>query len=408
MAVELANRAEVALDPARQQSACEYARIRRRLLLVDIAVSVAYMLLWLLTGLSVGLRQAVSNVTGNEWLMVAGYGIVFGGIYGLVNLPLAYYSGFVLPHRYGLGTQTLGSWLTDQVKGAALAAVIGGLAVELVYFGLRAAPTNWWLWATAGYLIFTVVLANLAPTLLLPLFFKLTPLDNPDLAARLERLAAQAGAKVRGVYRMDLSRRTRAANAMVTGLGNTHRIVLGDTLLNEFTPDEIETVMAHELGHYVYCDMWSGVLVSTVVALVGFYLASLALAMGASAFGLYGVSDVAGLPLLGLIAIGFGLLTMPLLNGFSRWVETRADKYALKTTRKPQPFADAMTRLANQNLGEVDPEPWVEFLLYDHPPIGNRVAMARDFGLQQMPANGLLKRINGLSNRLFNEKRAYT
>jgi STE24 endopeptidase len=388
----------VTLDPGRQQSAREYARIRRRLLLLDLAISVAYMLLWLFSGLSVGLRQAVSNITGNEWLIVASYGLLFGGLYGLVNLPLAYYSGFVLPHRYELGTQTLGGWLADQVKGAALAAVIGGGAGELVYFGLRVAPTSWWLWATLGYLLFTVVLANLAPTLLLPLFFKLTPLDNPDLTARLERLAAQAGVKVRGVYRMDLSSRTRAANAMVTGLGNTHRIVIGDTLLNEFTPDEIETVMAHELGHYVHHDIWLGVLSSTLAAFVGFYLASVALAWGMGAFGLYAVSDVAGLPLLGLIAIAFGLVTMPITNGVSRWAEARADKYALKVTHLPQAFADAMTRLANQNLGEVDPEPWVEFLLYDHPPIGKRVAMARDFGSQPDSASGLgsaEKRRNG-------------
>ncbi len=377
MATELAVKDQVTLDPARQERAREYSRLKRHLLLVDIAIGVAYMLLWLLTGLSVGLRQAVSNITGNDWLIVAGYGLVFVTGYGLVNLPLSYYSGYVLPHRYGLSTQTLGGWLGDMVKGGLMALVIGGLAGELIYLGLRLAPTSWWLWAAGGYLLFTIALANLAPTLLLPLFFKLTPLDDADLTARLERLAAQAGAKVRGVYRMNLSSRTSAANAMVTGLGNTHRIVLGDTLLDEFTPDEIETVMAHELGHYVYRDMWSGVLVSTVVALVGFYLASVALAMGVSGLGLYGVSDIAGLPLLGLIAIGFGLVTMPLTNGFSRWIETRADKYALQVTRKPQAFAEAMTRLANQNLGEADPEPWVEFLLYDHPAIGRRVAMAR-------------------------------
>ena len=377
MATSLANNAWVTLDPARQERAREYSRLKRRLLLVDIAIGVAYMLLWLLTGLSVGLRQAVSNITGNDWLIVAGYGLVFVAGYGLVNLPLSYYSGYVLPHRYGLSTQTLGGWLGDMVKGGLLALVIGGLAGELIYFGLRLAPTSWWLWAAGGYLLFTVALVNLAPTLLLPLFFKLTPLDDADLTARLERLAAQAGAKVRGVYRMNLSSRTSAANAMVSGLGNTHRIVIGDTVLDEFTPDEIETVMAHELGHYVHHDIWSGVLVSTVVALVGFFLASVALAAGVSGFGLYGVSDVAGLPLLGLIAIGFGLVTMPITNGFSRWAETRADKYALQVTHKPQAFADAMTRLANQNLSEADPESWAEFLFYDHPAIGRRLALAK-------------------------------
>jgi STE24 endopeptidase len=377
MATEVSKDSQATLDPARQERAREYARIRRRMLLLDLAVSVVYMLLWLLPGWSLALRQWVTGITDNNWLIVAGYGLVFVVIFGLVNLPLSYYSGYVLAHRYGMSTQTLAGWISDEVKGGALALVIGGLAGELVYWALRVAPTTWWLWAAVGYLLFTVVLASLAPTLLLPLFFKLTPLDNPDLSARLERLAAQAGAKVRGVYRMNLSSRTTAANAMVTGLGSTHRIVIGDTLLDEFSPDEIETVMAHELGHYVYRDIWSGVLVSTAVALVGFYLASIALAAGVQAFSLYGVSDVAGLPLLGLIAIGFALLTMPLTNGFTRFVEARADKYALKVTHKPQAFASAMTRLANQNLAEFDPEPWVEFLLYDHPATSKRVAMAQ-------------------------------
>lgn len=376
MATNIIAEKQATLDATRQERAREYARIRRRMLLLDLAVSIAYMLLWLLPGWSVGLRQWVSGITNNDWLIVAGYGFVFVVIFGLVNLPLSYFSGYVLPRRYGMSTQTLAGWISDEVKGGLLVLVIGGLAGEFIYWALRIAPQSWWIWAAIGYLLFTVVLANLAPTVLLPIFFKLTPLDNPDLIGRIERLAQQAGAKVRGIYRMNLSSRTTAANAMVTGLGNTHRIVIGDTLLEEFSPDEIETVMAHELGHYVYRDIWSGVLVSTVVALVGFYLASIALAAGVQAFGLMGVSDVAGLPLLGLIAIGFGLLTMPLTNGFTRFVEARADKYALKVTHKPQAFASAMTRLANQNLAEFDPEPWVEFLLYDHPATSKRVAMA--------------------------------
>lgn len=376
---------QVSIDPARQARARDYAGLRRRLMLADLALAVGYMLLWLGSGWSLGLRQSVSAITANEWLIVAGYGLVFVAGFGLVNLPLSYYSDYVLPHRYGLSTQRFAGWLGDMVKGALLLLVLGGIAGELVYAALRAFPDTWWLWAAAGYLLFTVVLANLAPTLLLPIFFKLTPLENPDLSARLAWLATQAGAKVNGIYRMDLSSKTTAANAMVTGLGNTHRIVIGDTLLDEFTPDEIETVMAHELGHYVYRDIWSGVLVSTGTALAGFYLASLTLAGGVGVIGLNGGGDVAGLPLFALVMIGFGLVTLPITNGYSRYIETRADRYALRTTRKPQAFADAMTRLANQNLGETDPPAWVEFLLYDHPAIGRRVRMARSWANDGSP-----------------------
>ncbi len=368
----------VALDPARQDAARQYARVRRRLLLLDLAMTLAYLLLWLLTGLSVGLRDAVSRISDNDWLIVAGYGAVFAAGYWLVSLPLNYYSSFVLPHRYGLSNQTLGDWVGDQVRVIVIGGIIGGVLGELVYFGLRVAPDTWWVWAAVGYLVFTVLLANLAPTLLLPIFFKLTPLDDPELVARLERLATQAGAKVRGVYRFDMSRRTNAANAAVVGLGNTHRIILADTLLAEFTPAEIETVMAHELGHYVYRDVWSSVLVSSIVALVGFYLAHLGMDWGVAAFGYRGVGDVAALPLFVLLMFAFFTITTPLLNTFSRWIETRADRYALQTTRQPQAFAAAMTRLANQNLGELEPEAWVETLLYDHPALGRRVRMAQE------------------------------
>jgi STE24 endopeptidase len=207
------------------------------------------------------------------------------------------------------------------------------------------------------------------------------PLDteHADLAERLVRLSEQAGARVRGVYRFDMSRRTKAANAALAGLGNTRRILLGDTLLNEFTYDEIETVLAHELGHHVHKDIPVGILVESLLTLVGLFLASLGLRWGALAFGFSGPADVAALPVLALVMGAFGLLTMPLGNAYSRWRERRADEYALRTTGKAEAYASALTRLANQNLADADPEPWVEFLLYSHPALGKRIAMAGSF-----------------------------
>jgi STE24 endopeptidase len=216
----------------------------------------------------------------------------------------------------------------------------------------------------------------------MPIFNKFVPLgeEYQDLAARLKRLVERAGAKVQGVYKFDISRRTKSANAALTGLGSTRRIILGDTLLDEFTPDEIETVMAHELGHHVNKDIPLLIVAQSLVTIVGLYLASIGLKWGAAAFGLQGPADIAALPVFMLVMGAYGLVTMPLTNAFSRWRERKADQYALETTHNPTAFASAMTRLANQNLAEVDPEPWVEFLLYSHPALEKRIRMAEEFG----------------------------
>jgi STE24 endopeptidase len=213
----------------------------------------------------------------------------------------------------------------------------------------------------------------------MPIFNKYVPLgdEHKDLADRLLRLAERANTKVRGVFKFDMSKRTKAANAALTGIGNTRRIILGDTLINEFTPDEIETVLAHELGHHVHRDIPYLIGFGTLLTLVGFFLASLGMNWAIDYFGFNGISDVAAFPALSIILGAYGLVTMPIQNAFSRWRENMADDYALQSTGKNEAIAAAFTRLANQNLGEIDPEKWVVFLFYSHPPLGERIAKAK-------------------------------
>ncbi len=369
---------EIVLDIERQRKAKEYSRISRRLMLVDLGLGGVYVISWLVTGWSLALKNALEQWTQNEWLLVAGFAAVFGLGYMLISLPLSYYEGFVLPHRYELSNQTRQGWISDQIKGLILSVLLGGIMLEVIYAVLRLYPDTWWLWASVILLVFNVILANLGPVLIFPIFYKFVPLgeEYADLAERLVRLAEQANTRVRGVYQFDMSRRTKAANAALTGLGNTRRIILGDTLLKEFTFDEIETVLAHELGHHVHKDIPVGMLISSVLTLGGLYLASIGLKWGVSYFGFESVSDIAGLPLFVLVMGLYGLITMPLGNAYSRWRERRADEYALQATRKGGAYASALTRLANQNLADADPEPWVEFLLYSHPALGKRIAMA--------------------------------
>lgn len=369
---------EIVLDGERQRKAKEYARTSRRLMLIDLGVGGVYVIAWLVTGWSILLKNALEQWTQNEWLLVAGFAAVFGLGYLLIGLPLSYYEGYVLPHRYEISNQTLQGWVGDQVKGLILSIILGGIMLEVIYAVLRTFPDTWWLWASGILLVFNVILANLGPVLIFPIFYKFVPLGDEyaDLAERLVRLAERANTRVRGVYKFDMSRRTKAANAALTGLGNTRRIILGDTLLNEFTADEIETVLAHELGHHVHKDIPAGMVISTLLTVGGLYIASLGLSWGVSYFGFESVADIAALPLFVLVMGIYSLVTMPLGNAYSRWREWRADDYAVQATGKGTAYASALTRLANQNLADAEPERWEEILLYSHPALGKRIARA--------------------------------
>jgi STE24 endopeptidase len=370
---------ETTLDPEKQKQAKEYSRIRRRLWLVDTVFSAVYALAWLFLGWSISLRTWLMTITTNEWLLVAFYIAIFGGVYAIINLPLGYYSGFVLPHRFDQSNQSLKDWVVDQLKGLAIGAPLGLIMIELIYLALRLTGDSWWLWVAGGLLLFNVLIANLAPVLIMPLFNKFVPLgdEHKELEERLLNLAKRANTKVKGVFKFDMSKRTKAANAALTGLGNTRRIILGDTLINEFTLDEIETVLAHELGHHVHKDIPILIAFGTLSTTLGLFIASLALDYAVSYFSFTSIADIAAFPALMLILGAYGLLTSPIDNAVSRWRENMADDYALQSTGKNEAFALAFTRLANQNLGEVDPEAWVVFMFYSHPPLGERIAKAR-------------------------------
>jgi STE24 endopeptidase len=369
------------LDSQRQKQAKEYAKIRRRFMLLDLVLGTVLLLVWLLLGWSSLLRDWIFSWTQNQWAVVITFGVIFGAVFSILDLPLTFYTGYILPHRYGQSNQTLRGWWGDLIKSALLSVVIGGFLLEIVYLVLRTSPDTWWL-LTAGFLLlFNVLLTNLAPVLLFPIFYKFSPLadEHANLQERLIKLAERAGTNVKGVFKFDMSRRTKAANAGLTGLGNTRRIILGDTLLEEFSPDEIETVLAHELGHQKNHDIPLGMAVQTVITLGGLYLTSLGLSWGISQFGFASISDIAALPLFALSLGAYGLLTMPLSNGFSRWRERLADEFALLLTGNGEAYASALIRLSNQNLAEVNPDPWVEFLLYSHPALEKRIRNANAY-----------------------------
>ena len=374
-----------AIDPERQRLAREYAAIRRGLFFVDLGLGVLLVAALLFSGASAAIRTWAEGLAPADWwwAVVLIYVGVLGIAYTLITLPLGFYSGYVLPHRYGQSNSSLGLWVGDLLRELALEIVFGVPAVLALYTVLRLFPDWWWLLMALLIMSVSIVLAQLAPVLLMPLFFKLRPLEDGDLRGRLMNMAAQAGSPVRGVYTMDLSRRTKAANAMFTGIGPTKRIILGDTLLNEYSADEIETVLAHELAHQVHGDLWRGIAFQAVLTVAGMGVANMLLRWGVEWFGFRGIADVAALPLVLVALSAFFLVFMPASNAFSRRMERAADDYALRVTRKPRAFQSIMAKMAGQNLSEAAPPAWVVFLIYSHPPIAERLAHAERYARGQ-------------------------
>ncbi len=375
----------IEIDAGRQQKAKEYARIRRRLSLVNMAIGAAGVIILLATNLNSWLRDLLQPLGWQPvagwfpWQVLAYFLILMLG-YEILTAPLAYYNGFVLPHRYGLSTMKLSGWLGDLLKGLLLGLVLEGLAIELVYVLLAFQPASWWLWVAIVMLFFTVIMANLAPVLILPLFYKFTPLPEGDLSKRLLALAERAHTRVCGVFTMHMSSKTTAANAALMGLGNTRRIVIGDTMLDRYTPDEIEVVLAHELGHHVHRDIWKLIISQSILTLGGLYIVNLILHWAVDTRHYYpALADASTIPLLLALLGAYGLIIMPLGNAISRLIEYQADEYALQSTGMVEAFKGAMKRLANQNLSDVEPSPIIEFLFHDHPSVGKRLKHADEF-----------------------------
>ena len=370
-----------AVDPARQATARAYAAIQRRFFFVELGLGAGLLIGFLVSGLSIALRDLAERVSPPGWwgpALVIYLGVL-GLAYTLISLPLDYYTGFVLPRRYGLSKETPALWAADLGKGLLVEAGLGVPVALLLYGTLRTFPATWWLLMAGLLILFSIVLGQLAPVLLMPLFNKFTPLADGELRDRLMGLAAAAGSPVRGVFVMDLSRRTTTANALFTGIGPTRRVILGDTLLQDYTVDEIETVLAHELAHQVHGDLWRGIALQAGLMLGGLWLADQGLRLGVGALGLRGLADPAGFPLLlGVLAV-FGLLLLPVTNAFTRHMERAADAYALRVTGKPRAFQSVMAKLAGQNLSDAAPPAWVRVLFYSHPPIAERIAAAERY-----------------------------
>ncbi len=368
-----------------EDKASRYHRLKRRTSIVSLAWGVVLLGGLLFTGLSIHLRDVAEAWAAHvgAWpplepaVALSLYLVLVGAINETVSLPLGFYSGYVVEHRYELSTQTTGHWVIEHAKGLAIGGLFGLVGFNLLYAALRRWPHEWWLAAGSGFSVISILLADIAPVLLLPMFYRITPLTREALRARLITLADRAGVRVVDAYEWRVSDRTKKANAALTGLGHTRRILVSDTLLAEYSDDEIEMVLAHELGHHAHRDIWKGIAFETALAFAGFYVASRLLVAFAPAAGLRGPADLAGLPLLLLAAGAVSLVLVPLANGLSRAFERAADRYALDLGRNAAAFISAMRRLGSQNLAEEHPSRLVRILFYSHPPVAERIEVAR-------------------------------
>jgi len=333
-------------------------------------------------GFSRAMRGAalwITQAPASSASTVAVFTILLLLVLELTSVPLRFHQTFILERRYGLSSVPLRVWIADHLKAAGISLALALTAAEVVYFTLARWPRWWWAASAAVFIVAVVLLARIAPVLLLPVFYRFKPLDRTSLRARLESLSARAGLPVLGVYEWGLGEKTRRANAALVGMGRSRRILLSDTLLTQYTDDEIEVILAHELGHHAHRDIQSGLLLEALLVTTSFAAAATALHTLWRGLRLESPGDVAGLPLLLLVAGLVSLLTTPALNALSRRNEHRADRFALTMTERPEAFVSAMRRLAAQNLAEERPSATTLWLFHTHPPFEQRIQAARVF-----------------------------
>jgi len=313
-----------------------------------------------------------------------------------VSLPLSFSAGYILEHRFHLSTLSLGGWVRRYLKQNLLGLALGMVLTLGLYWLIWTTGGWWWLAAAGAFFCVTIIMGRIFPVLIMPLFYKIEPLEAPELAEQMNRLAAGTGLTIEGVYRIALSEETVKANAMLAGLGRTRRVLLGDTLLNNFSPLEIAVVFAHEIGHHVFRHVRKMILLGLIVSVAGFWICDRTLLGWMAHAGQpldYATLPVWTEPWIMLVLSVFGLLLEPLMNGISRRHERQCDRYALERIGAPEAYVSAFSKLARQNKDDPCPH-WFEVLwLHDHPPIGERLAMAA-------PVENALRGVKELSGGL--------
>ena len=364
------------------------------LILWDFLYGAAVCLLLLNLRWSAGMRNLAERITRFKPLQTLIYWTEYLVITFILGFPLAVYEGYFREHKYGLATQTFGPWMGDQYKDLLVGLVLGGLLVMLLFGVVRRLPRTWHIWAALVAFIFAMFTAMIAPVFIFPIFNKITPLNDPKITQPILSMAHANGIPANDVYEIDASRQSTRMSANVSGLGSTMRITLNDNLLRRASPEEIQAVMGHEMGHYVLHHIYKDMLFILVVIVVGFSLLRWSLDWSLKRWGekwqIRGVGDIAVLPLVLLILSIFGFVFTPIQNTQTRTEEHEADMYGINASRQPDGFAQAAIHLGEYR--KMSPGPVEEWIFFDHPSGRHRIHDAMQWKAENLklfapPAN---------------------
>jgi STE24 endopeptidase len=366
--------------PSRGDQAQHYNRIKIRLMFADLVLTLCFLAILAFSGLSRRIAAVISSHATGDYAVFLLFLLAIGIAGSALSLPLDFYSGYLLEHRFHLSTQSLAGWVKERIKSAAVGISLGLPVALAFYYLLRMTGGLWWFYFGLTVFALTVLLARVAPVLIYPLFYKYTPVDDRELLEKLSGILDAHRVRFKGIYSFNMSKDTRKANAGFMGIGSGRRIVLSDTLLNGFTTDEIVVVFAHEVGHYLKRHIAKNILLSAMVIFGALFCCSQLYTATYTALGFAFSHDVAALPVLFFYLSLFSLAAIPLMNALSRGHEREADRMALELTGRVDSFVSAMEKLADRNLADRDPHPIIVSLFYSHPPIRDRIKFARSFG----------------------------
>lgn len=356
------------------------------LILWDFLYASAMMLLLLSTRWSAKMRDLAARLTRFRWLQTLLYWCQYLIVTTLLGFPLEFYENYAREHQYGLATQTFGPWMGDEIKSFLVSLVLGAIAVVILFAIVRKLPRTWWVWGAAATLVLTVLSVAIAPVYIVPLFNKVQLLNDPQVTAPILRMAHANGIATNDVYEIDASRQTTRMSANVSGFGNTMRITLNDNLLRRGSPEEIQAVMGHEMGHYVLNHIPKTILFIAIVDVLSFvylfYGLQWALRRWGNRWQIHDVGDPAVLPLVMLLAGVLFFVLTPVLNTQTRVQEKEADMFGLNASRQPDGFAQAAIHLGEYR--KMHPGKLEEFLFFDHPSGYNRIHSAMVWKAQNL------------------------
>jgi len=349
-------------------------------LVTNILESVIFILLLVVlvfTDFSFKLKEVVISLSGNSYLRFLIFCFLLGIIELIITFPLDFYTGYVIEHRYSLSNQTLKGFFVESSKSIFVSILILTPLLLVFFFLLRNFQTSWWLPVGIVTFLFTIVLSKVAPILIFPLFYTFKPIENEDLKKKLGNLCDKAGISFDGIFSFNLSKNTKKGNAGFTGFGKNKRIIISDTILDNFNIDEIGAIFAHEIGHYKLKHIWKGIIAGGIITFAGLYIVNKLLLLSLDYFNFTGVDDIAAFPIIVLYLVLFSILLLPLNNALSRKHEKDADKFSVELIENSEPFISSMNKLVGQNLADPEPNPVIEFIFYSHPSVNRRIELIK-------------------------------